>query len=624
MLAYTLNSRAFTLTAGTSVVIKTVNPVCRFDAIPGDLALGIDIPSNDNNRALLGNPERFDKYAAGNDREFPGFEIRYSGVLLFSGTLVITQASKQNYSGWARSNLGNLGKEHREKYINEIAAFDQDVVFTNKANYNPLTDPYGCPKIFNPDFFKDKGRKIIETALLPNPDYYPGSPQPAYMPGEREIEALSVAFRRTAAFMVNALNTDSSVKTSDDSANPSVIEKHLDVYVVSPMLFLNYTIDRLLRSSGFFIDPMRNALAAHTDLQRLIIYGNYDITAIDLSYAYQMPEVQDWQNLSGLKYQFAKIDNIRRHYGKPFRYKNLLPKVKLKDFILSLQNMLNLCFRFLSSGKVEIIDREDVLTSNSIDISKYILDVWEMGERLDVTLKWTYSHDPDCSFFKEQWENIDNRRTDEQPAVETLADLDKIASPQIGEVRYVKTANQYWQYAWIQKVEPDAKTGKEVNTDMLGWEYMAAGFQNGFWNRGKETEETIETVLSTLPGDQTVMTYHRGNIESMKYAYENFTPRLLFYLGNNIAKAETASMSLDFEKPSIGLIETRWKNWARFWCNRLPVNGQADMPLNVIDYVTRNITSKFRGKEGEFIIAEMETEFGIDTIGVTKFNGYKI
>lgn len=119
------------------------------------------------------------------------------------------------------------------------------------------------------------------------------------------------------------------------------------------------------------------------------------------------------------------------------------------------------------------------------------------------------------------------------------------------------------------------------------------------------------------------MTQHKGNLETMKLAYESFTPRLMFYLGNNIAKNQTAKLALDWEQREKGLLAKRWPKWNRFWCQRQPVTTEAMFSLNMIDYVTRNITSKFRAREGEFIIETMETEYFFESIGNSKITGYK-
>ncbi|MBK6285756.1 MAG: hypothetical protein IPF54_26550, partial [Draconibacterium sp.] len=173
MLEYYLNNKPLSISPDSTVRIIYYNPSCYFKEIPGDVAMGIELITDEINGAILGNPERFEKYSSVSGREFPNFQIRFSGKLLLSGTLVIQTADKDMYSGWCRNNVGNLGKEHREKYIYDIPAFFQNQTFINKANYNPLTDPYGCPTHFNPEFFRDKGQEIELTRKKYNPDYIP-------------------------------------------------------------------------------------------------------------------------------------------------------------------------------------------------------------------------------------------------------------------------------------------------------------------------------------------------------------------------------------------------------------------------------------------------------------------
>ena len=593
-----------------------------FDDFPGDVGMGISIPVNEHNRAMLGNPERFEKLSTENDNEFQGFEIRYSGVLLMSGTLVITNASTETYSAWLRSNVGNLGKEHREKFIFDINAFNEERTFENRADYNPLTDHYGCPKIYNPEFFYDKGRKVPIEILIENPDYYEGSDQEQYIIQDDETEALSEAFRKTSFYFVNNLNGDNTVKLINSEADIKTFEHNLEISVVSPMLFLNYVINAILNDANFYID--NNAIEQHDDLKKLILYNNFDITNM----YYSVPEIEmhvvDWHDGGSVQNYVRIINNIIRDYSATFKYKNLLPKIKLKDFILSIQNALNVCFHFRQDMKVDVIDREKILTEQPIDIAEYMVNEWEIDEKKDVTLKFTFSHDDDDTYFKERWEDVDDRRDDEKEPVDDWTDLENITSPEIGEVRYLKTHNMYVEYALIQEPLPDQQTGGQFTQDTLGWKHLAIGFQNGYVNYGKENQENIETKFSTLYGDQTVFTNQRGNINSMKFAYQNFSPRLLFYLGNNKAKFETDTMSFDWEKQETGLLKTRFAKWNKFWSTRQPVKGKATLPLNIIDYSLRNITKKFRSNQGEFIIESMETEFSINDIGKTTFNGFKI
>ena len=368
MLEFLLNNKPFDLSLDVSVRLTWVTPACMFDDFPGDVGMGIDIPVTDLNKAMLGNPERFEKYMENTSRDFPNFEIRFGGVLLMGGTLVISDASQESYKGWLRSNVGNIGKAHREKYIYDIEEFNEEHLFENKADYDPLTDPYGCPTIFNPEFFYDKGRKIPVTVMIPNPDYYEGSERDAFISDEGETEALSECFRRTANYFVNELNGDNTVKADQSQADMKTFENNLDVSVVSPMLFLNYIIKAILKDSSFFIE--NDCIAEHEDLKKLILYGNFDITRM----FYDVPEVEmhvvDWFDGTTAQNFVNIITTVTRDYQGTFKYKDLLPKINLKDFILAIQNLLNVCFHFRHLGKVDIIDRETILTGELIDIAK--------------------------------------------------------------------------------------------------------------------------------------------------------------------------------------------------------------------------------------------------------------
>jgi hypothetical protein len=196
-------------------------------------------------------------------------------------------------------------------------------------------------------------------------------------------------------------------------------------------------------------------------------------------------------------------------------------------------------------------------------------------------------------------------------------------NPDIGEIRYIIEQNIYVRYAWLSQLQTDPKNGDEVTVEILDWEILSGGFQNGFFNRNKNEEEEIKTCFSTLMGDQFTLTQQKGNLETMKYAYETFSPRLMFYRGNNVAKNKTINLTLDWEQTEKGLLATRWPKWNRFWCLRQPVAIEAALPINMLDYISRNITNKFLSTEGDFIIETLQTEYSLNSIGDTKITGFK-
>lgn len=630
MLAYYLNDEPFALDRSKSVRLNWRNPACNFTEFPGDVGLGIEIPVNEINRALLGNPERFERYEADNNREFERFKIKYGGVLLMGGTLVIQTANHEIYSGWLRSDVGNIGKEHREKFIFDSSSFFEEKKFENKSDYDPLTDDYGCPMILNPEFFTEKGKKVYVDRLVENPNYEVLSfwqniwhkQEDPYITESVEVEDLTEAFMRHGQWFVNAKNNDNSIKAPESECHAEKIAEELQVCVVSPMLFLNFLLKSIIKDCGFYLNE--NFIANDPDLQKLILYNNFDITRMTYYTTLTVWEEQQWYDEFIRKALSNPVDKVKRDYGGTFLYKNLIPQIRLKDFLLSIQNLLNVCFFFRPGRKIiDIVDREEILTGNAIDLGKYMTGFWEMGDKKDVTLKFTFDHDDKDTYFAERWENIDDRRDDEREAIETWNDLEAIENPKMGEIRYIKDQNIYVQYNLIQYEENDPITGESIQRNYVGWDHLAYGLQNGYYNYSKDETEEIPTKFSTIVGEQNAVTYQRGNIKSQLFAYESFSTRLMFYLGNNEARYETDNISLDWEKKDKGLLETRWKNWARFWATRQPVNCEAHLPLNMLSYVINNITGKFRTREGEFIIEQLETEFSINSIGTSKIKGYK-
>ncbi len=621
MLAFYLDNKPLLLGSDSSIRITWVNPACQFEDFPGDVGMGITIPVNDVNKAILGNPERFQKYKHSSTSEFENFVVRYNGVKLINGTLVINQATDENYSAWLRSEAGILGEAYREIYINEIDAFAEEKTWEKKADYDPLTDDYGCPKFYNDEFFRDKGRTTTVTYTEDNPDWYLGSDEDETIEEDQEVSVFTEAFRRTAGWYVNLTDDDGNIIAEESTCARYEIEDKLDVYVVTPMLFLKYVIETLLKDAGLYIN--NSCLANDDDLQKLIIYNNWDITK--MSYGTTEVSYETMDSLAGNAYFTTySINTFNRAYSGTFIYSNLLPSIQLKDFIMGISNLLNVAFHFRGDGKVDIIDREAIVTGDTIDISDYMLGTWILDEKLDVTLKFLFSHDSNDTLFNEYWEDIDDRREDDEAdAVEDLEALFNVSDPEVGEIRYVTSTNSYYEYCVVSTDEADSKS-EVFDTEVLGWNLLSSGFQNGYYNAYQDDEEEIETCFSSLQGGETPQTQQAGNVDFMQFAYESFTPRLLFYLGNNQCRSYTDNIALDWEKETTGLLTSRWLKWNSVWATRQPVERQAQLPLNVLKNVILNITSKMKSKEGEFIINEIETEFKLHSIGETKITGYKI
>jgi hypothetical protein len=284
--------------------------------------------------------------------------------------------------------------------------------------------------------------------------------------------------------------------------------------------------------------------------------------------------------------------------------------------------MLNVVFRFRNDGKVDIIDRNEILSGAAINLQEYHVGHWTIGERANLTLKFIPEYDKDDARYDSQFEDLSDRHADYKDPVATFADLAAIAAPEFGELRRVKDTGKIYEYKW-KVVATEDEYGNGEQFDALGWEFVSTGPQPYVFGTG-EKEEEIKSAFSALQQETYGMlgtfpiANQRGNLLSMQSVWKDFTLRLL----------ATHPLSLgaqnDLYWEDLGLFETRWRKWAQFWATRKTIEAEFQLPLNVLLHVSENITSKFRTDEGEFIIEEMETEFGLNMIGVTRVKGYKI
>ena len=567
--------------------------------IPGNAALGIDIPVNDFSRTIFGNPHRFEKNLAQADRSFPGFEVRFSGVLLLSGTLNITNATTDKYSGWLQSELGTLGQQQRDRFLPDLE-WKQGVEFQNKEFYDAHEDEY-CPyPILNGAFWNGKGR---ETAVVRE---YTDEDGQVHQVGEM-IGYLTMVFRRDFYRMVN-FREGGTIKTQDEGC------------VVSPFLYLRYVIREMLRLNRFFIDrnDMINTLVDLGLEKFLVLYHNFNIMQ---QFFFTNPFEYTYfdHDLGAMVGRWESQIYRSLWFLEKFDYHGLLPRVSMKDFIIGLQNYLNYVFVFRSLGKVDIVDRNAILEGEAFDLDPWFSGEWIIGERKSVTLKFISEFDKEDRMFGQQYHDLTHRRADFKEAVWTFTDLEGITSPEMGELRLVKDENRIYEYKWKVLTSEDVMF-RETQLDALGWEFISSGPQPFVYGESDQIEE-IKTAFSTLQqireGYGLPVVLQQGNLEKMKNAWVDFTPRLI----NTSELLHPGALYWEGEN---GLFQKRWKHFARFWANRHPVEGEFSLPLNVLYHVTRNITGKFRTMHGEFIIEKVETEFGSNMVGTTKIKGYKL
>ena len=344
MFTLTINSRQLILDEDFSPSMVCTNPCWKFDEIPGPLALDITIPDNDVNRNILGFPGRFSKMARSNDRKFAGAELRKNGSLWIYGTLVLGKPSAGSYSGVIQSQQRSLSDAQLEKYISDHE-LGGELSFQNKLNYDPDVDQYCTIRLHNAGFFVDKGG----TEDFTNSD------------GEKTTrEILTRKFDVTTQFMVN-YPTSEGVKTSSN------IQQAI---VVSPFPFLHRLVTELLKENKFFM--RNNFLKSDADLKTLCLYNNVSICTPEsydfiTSYTYYL---KYHNNSDYVPMTFSQFTSQLWTTDK-FRLKKLLPKVKLNEFLLSIQNETNTFYHFSGIDDVDNINRETLFDLAPFDLSAY-------------------------------------------------------------------------------------------------------------------------------------------------------------------------------------------------------------------------------------------------------------
>lgn len=580
-----------------SVKLKWVNPCCFHDAIPGDVGLGIEISVNEYTRAEYGNPHRFEKFSTANDRKFPNHAIRKNGVSLITGTLVITNATAQTYSGWLQSEVGVLGAKQRDKFITEMP-WKTGVPFVNKPLYDSaIGDEYALIQIENQTFWDGHGPEITETFSYTDAD---DNPQTT----EMQINALTKEFRDNHDYLVNRELGGFPVTGYADSGLGCVI---------SPYLFLGYVVKQMLQMNGFYVDPANDAMSDEDF--KFVVYNNFNIWRQTFTITSNMYWV--WNDPGpGGRYIIVR-EAVTAWEISNFDYASLLPRIAMKDFILGVQNYLNIVFHFRNDNSVVLVNRNNVINADPYDLDPYFMGSWILGEQKDVTLKFSPDYDKNDDLFANEWHDLSERRADFGEMVETLAQLEALVGPQLGELRLVRGEGKIYEYKWHVYPVVDVNYG-EVQKEVLQWVVASPIPQPYFHGTADEVEE-IKIPCSTLSSDSYYSkpkAKQQGNLASDRSIWSNFSFRLLDNAGYY-----PPSLAFDGE---YGLFATHWKNWATFWKTRLPVEGEFMLPLNVLQYVINNITQPYRTREGKFIIEEIECDFKGELMGLVRVKGYKI
>lgn len=562
-----------------------------FDEIRGPLATDISLPV-EGNRQQLKNPNQVTKRAQQNDRHFAGAKLLHFGLPLVVGDFVVTGA-KGKIEGWIQNNVGKMGEELREKNLTELD-FGDDKNFVNKATFDPDSDEWCTIRLMNRGFWKDKGR-MVEAE------------------DGTDVEELTNKFEAAAGFFVNQNATGGVLTTADvDGAA-----------VVSPYPFLHWLIDTLLRRNGFYISD--NFLKLDADLKTLCLYHNYNILKDTSTLEQQTFNLVNFFTGTQEQLDLNAISASTWDLAA-FNIHDLLPDIDVKKLLLSTQNTFNTFFWWNNNRTVQIIDREAALKGEPFDLSKYRVSEWRVGERKDVTLKFSWEHDSNDSAFNELWEELDDKRDKILESVNSHEDLNSILLPkEEGDIRLVLNENTYYEYGWFT-ISELTNGAVDSETVVKSWKRVSIGLQNYFFNDGDKDQEEIKSHFSTLrmASEGYPVAYQNGNSKTFSSIREAFSPRLLFYQGNNTGGDESTSGKKFDWKGDSGFVYNRFRLTAPFLAGLLPIEADFRLPSRILHYVMNNIYQKMKDSECEFMIDQLDGDPGPEEETLVQIQAFKV
>jgi hypothetical protein len=604
MLTATLQARPFWLPLDFSIEIVRQGQIPVKNEISGDYVPEISIPAVPRNKVLLNHPDRI-SLRNNEVREYPDFAIYYNGSIKIYGTLVINEAKGGTYNGYVRGNIGQLSERQKQKSIRDFEYSKIERTFVKKATYYEGVDDYCTPEVTNNDFFNNFGRDaIIEV-------------------DDTEVETTSFNkwFYETAQFIVN--KNDASGVISNNITFVPYEEGPFAINVVSPYLFVFSLLEKLLKEETYFIKSNDIYQPENYELAKTVLYSNFDITRTSI----EATSADDNPNQGSRRSRRPYTDSIKLLNRKieSFKYAKLLPDMSLNSLLLSVQNLFNFIFEFDSLNRVSIIDREAIFEQEADDLDKYLIGKLEAsGNRKNVTLKFSVKKDDTDSALSDMEEFDIMDRFDDVTyygylpySIEGGRAMIAYGSP--GDIA-ILDSGQIYEY----KVITDDSRAEQTGIAGLAATWVHVGNVNtsGYYNLQKGNDvEKIETDFGAIMEDgERPFVSQPGSGNDRLSVFKQFSGRLIFYLGGKDCATHTDNYALSYigEK---GMINTRWQRTAEWWCHRLPVSCEINLPEHILKNL--DINRKKRVQEAEFIIEKMVTKYHHTYIEPTQITGYK-
>lgn len=328
-------------------------------------------------------------------------------------------------------------------------------------------------------------------------------------------------------------------------------------FVITPFPFVGYLLKQIFKFAKMNIT--RNDWDSTPMLARKVMYLNESICKTS------------WYNPSG-------------HWGWNVRsfdkwsMNDIIQDIKIKDFLIWLQNSLNVCFDFGRNREVRIIDREAIFSKPA---SRFFLDkiipnsTFPDLEEEHNGISFIQDIDTsDTNFSETYWQNmadVDPELID--PPVEFRDDLPEPGAA--GHIRYCEETNNWYQWKEYNLVDED---GEETANTSWAWRFFSKNIQD--LNLGEADFLEIKSGFSPT----NVRPGVAGNEDRIE-TRTSMKPRLFNHygdatkphsLGDSYASPDYDSVGDNFIGKD-GLYQKRWANTARFYMNRTPVTCTATL-----------------------------------------------
>jgi len=228
-------------------------------------------------------------------------------------------------------------------------------------------------------------------------------------------------------------------------------------------------------------------------------------------------------------WEWIEVTVTERALGK-FDLANSMPDVKISDFIIAIQNRLNIAFVF-DQDKVKIIDRQALILSESTEDITHLATsnpLVLLPEAPDgFVISW--KHDTSDELFSDEYfKKIDEYLVYLKDPVANTPEMYAL-TPEINEIRFIESLGVYYRFAHYDF---------EAGGWGYKWQQWSIAYQN-YLSGGME--EKYDSQLSTLqmvnyqrtmdlPSIRIPYTKQPGNYADNPEKSE-FSARLLFYHG---------------------------------------------------------------------------------------------